>query len=170
MVYAPREDRSAWDPSPLPPPPPPASSLIRVFVVRLKKAWILSYPLSAQRRLWSDWADTLIRLGGCPGWSESSLGAHAILLVLSRCASNASFLTLTMHLRIKQENGSTKNPIFHQYRATYKSRILSVTFLGHDLRFCLRRFAFWEKILKIKRFRKLSEQKRRPTAKHNGWN
>ena len=26
---------------------------------------------------------TLIRLGGCPGWSESSLGAHAILLVLS---------------------------------------------------------------------------------------
>ena len=26
---------------------------------------------------------TLIRLGRCPGWSESSLGAHAILLVLS---------------------------------------------------------------------------------------
>ena len=25
----------------------------------------------------------LIRLGRCPGWSESSLGAHAILLVLS---------------------------------------------------------------------------------------
>ena len=28
-------------------------------------------------------AKTLIRLGGCPGWSESSRGAHAILLVLS---------------------------------------------------------------------------------------
>ena len=28
-------------------------------------------------------AKTLIRLGGCQGWSESSLGAHAILLVLS---------------------------------------------------------------------------------------
>ena len=28
-------------------------------------------------------AKTLIRLGGCPGWSESSLGAHANLLVLS---------------------------------------------------------------------------------------
>ena len=26
---------------------------------------------------------TLIRLGGCPGWSESLLSAHAILLVLS---------------------------------------------------------------------------------------
>ena len=32
-------------------------SLIRVFVVRMKKHWVLSYPLSAQRRLWSDWAD-----------------------------------------------------------------------------------------------------------------
>ena len=29
----------------------------RVFAVRMKKAWVLSYPLSAQRRLWSDWAD-----------------------------------------------------------------------------------------------------------------
>ena len=34
-----------------------APSLIRVFDVRKKKAWVLSYPLSAQRRLWSDWAD-----------------------------------------------------------------------------------------------------------------
>ena len=32
-------------------------SLIRVFTVRMKKVWVLSYPLSAQRRLWSDWAD-----------------------------------------------------------------------------------------------------------------
>ena len=28
-----------------------------VFAVRMKKAWVLSYPLSAQWRLWSDWAD-----------------------------------------------------------------------------------------------------------------
>ena len=32
-------------------------NLIRVFAVRMKKAWVLSYPLSAQRRLWSDWVD-----------------------------------------------------------------------------------------------------------------
>ena len=32
-------------------------SLIRVFAVHMKKAWVLNYPLSAQRRLWSDWAD-----------------------------------------------------------------------------------------------------------------
>ena len=29
-------------------------SLIRVFAVRMKKAWALSYPLSARRRLWAD--------------------------------------------------------------------------------------------------------------------
>ena len=33
-------------------------------------------------------AKTLIRLGGCPGWSESSLGAHVIVLILSCCGSN----------------------------------------------------------------------------------
>ena len=32
-------------------------SLIRVFAVRMKKAWVLSYPMSAQRRLRSDWAN-----------------------------------------------------------------------------------------------------------------
>ena len=36
----------------------------RVFAVCMKKAWVLSYP----------WAH---RLGGCPGWSESSLGAQS---------------------------------------------------------------------------------------------
>ena len=33
-------------------------SLIRVFTVRMKKAWVLSYPLSAQQRHWSDWVDS----------------------------------------------------------------------------------------------------------------
>ena len=32
-------------------------SLIRVFAVRIKRALVLSYPLSAQRRLWSDGAN-----------------------------------------------------------------------------------------------------------------
>ena len=59
-------------------------SLIRDFAVRMKKHWVLSYPLSA---LWR-----LIRLGGCPGpgWSESSLGAQIILL--------AQFIFLRSHL------------------------------------------------------------------------
>ena len=33
------------------------SSLIRVFAVRMKKAWVLTFPFSAQRSLWSDRAD-----------------------------------------------------------------------------------------------------------------
>ena len=61
-------------------------SLIRVFAVHMKNHWVLSYPLSAQRRL--------IRLGGCPGWSESSLGSQIILLVLSWGVSNISVIIL----------------------------------------------------------------------------
>ena len=48
MAYAPSEDTD--QPGHLP-------SLIKVLAVCMKKAWVLSYPLSAQRRLWSDWAD-----------------------------------------------------------------------------------------------------------------
>ena len=44
----------------------------------MKKAWVLSYPLSAQRRL--------IRLGGYPGWSESSQGAHSFCLFCHEAA------------------------------------------------------------------------------------
>ena len=48
MACAPREDSDQ-------PGHPP--SLIRVFAVRMKKAWVFTYPLSAHRRFWSDWAD-----------------------------------------------------------------------------------------------------------------
>ena len=36
-----------------------------VFTVRMKKAWAFSYPLSAQRRLWSNWVDALADLSLC---------------------------------------------------------------------------------------------------------
>ena len=60
MACAPSEDLD--QPGHLP-------SLIRVFAVRMKKAWVLSYPLSAQRRLWSDWADAQADLSLC--WAQS---------------------------------------------------------------------------------------------------
>ena len=72
----------AWASQPGHPP-----SLISVFTVHLKKARVLNYPLSAQQRL--------IRLGGCPVWSQSSLGAHAILLLLSRSGSFPHCITLS---------------------------------------------------------------------------
>ena len=49
--------------------------LIRVFAVRMKKALVLSYPLSAQQRLWSDWAE--------PRLIWVFAGRTVILLVLS---------------------------------------------------------------------------------------
>ena len=53
MACAPSEDSGQpWHPP----------SLIRVFDVCMKKAWTYSYPLSAQRRLWSDWADAQANL------------------------------------------------------------------------------------------------------------
>ena len=62
--------------------------------------------LGAQRRLWSAWASaqsdqsllcaqwtakTLIRMDGCPRWSESSLGVQVILLVLS-CTGSVVYI------------------------------------------------------------------------------
>ena len=48
MACAPNEDSHQ-------PGHPPSPN--RVLAVRIKKAWVLSYPLSAQQRLWSDRAD-----------------------------------------------------------------------------------------------------------------
>ena len=53
------------------------------IAVPVKKHWALNYILSPQWRL--------IRLGGCPVWSESLLGAHVILLV-SLCGGSYAFL------------------------------------------------------------------------------
>ena len=60
-------------------------SQIRVFAVHMKKAWVLSYPLSAQRRLWSDWADAQADLSLC--WTYS----HFVGFVMSwlKCACTA---------------------------------------------------------------------------------
>ena len=73
---------------------------------RLGSAWASTQSdqssLSAWRKLGSlatYWAQakTLIRLGGCPGWSESSLGA-VILLVLSRGSSIIQLFTSMEHV------------------------------------------------------------------------
>ena len=58
-------------------------SLIRVFAVGMKKAWVLSYPLSAQRRFWSE----------CPGWSESSLSAQSLCWFCYVAAQMTKMLT-----------------------------------------------------------------------------
>ena len=67
MACAPSEDKDQLGYPPC---------LIRVFAVRMKKTWVISFPRERT-------AKTLIRLGGCAGWSESSLDARVIMFVLS---------------------------------------------------------------------------------------
>ena len=70
LLYEPRHDkpnRMAVRPAKTQPGHQPC--VISVFAVCMKNAWVLT--LSAQRRL--------IRLGGCLGWSESSLGTHSFV-------------------------------------------------------------------------------------------
>ena len=69
-------------------------SVIRVYAVCMKKAWVLSYPLSAQRRLRSDWAGAQAdhsEDSGQTGWMPRLIWVFAgrilLLLVLS-CRSS----------------------------------------------------------------------------------
>ena len=48
----------------------------------MKKTWVLSYPFSA-----------LQRLGGCPGWSASSLGPHYFVGLSCRGSNRRLWLT-----------------------------------------------------------------------------
>ena len=81
----------ACAPSKDPDQPGHLPSLIRVFAVRMQKAWVLSYPMSAQQRL--------IRLGWCLGWSKSSLGAQSFCWF---CHATAHMVMVSFFLQ--QEN------------------------------------------------------------------
>ena len=56
-------------------------SLIRVFSVGMKKLGVLSYPMSAQRRLWSDWADTQADLS--LHWAHTHFVGFVMLLLIN---------------------------------------------------------------------------------------
>ena len=92
-------------------------SLIRVFAVRLLAFFMRT-------------AKTLIRLGGCPGWSESSLGAHAILLVLSRCGSYLfdqeqiqSHSTSCQRHKTRKDHKISRNKVKQQMRKTKRTTL-----------------------------------------------
>ena len=76
------------------------SSLIRVFAVHMKKARVLSYPLSTQRRRWSDWGDAQADLS--LRWVHSHfVGFHVlqfIFLVLFGCVWRISIRTVLRSL------------------------------------------------------------------------
>ena len=80
------------------PHPPNPSSLIRVFAVHLKKVWVLSFPLSPQQRLWSDWANA--QADPSLRWAHS----HFVGFVMSRlkyCTTAAVVVSVATHLPTK---------------------------------------------------------------------
>ena len=66
-------------------------SLIRVFKVRMKKPLVLSYPLSAEQRLLSDWADAQADLS--LSWAHT----HFVGLVMSRLISIITKLSVILY-------------------------------------------------------------------------
>ena len=67
----------------------------------MKKAWVLSYPFSAQRRLWSDWADAQADLSLC--WAhrptrKGTLGSTACMHSHSLCRAREVELCLKLPL------------------------------------------------------------------------
>ena len=72
-------------------------SLIRVFTVRMKKLWVLSYPLIAQQRLWSDLADAQADLS--LRWAHMPLcwfchaAAHITIIVTTGSDQNDKDMT-----------------------------------------------------------------------------
>ena len=87
--------------------------LNRVFAVRMKKAWVLSNPVSAHRRLWSDWADTQADLS--LRWTHN----HFVGFVMRRLMRSKSrfFMRQTFTLRsgvVLTGNGNLKFVFFVQ--------------------------------------------------------
>ena len=106
-------------------------SLIRVFAVRLKKARILSYPLSAQRTLWSDWADAQADLS--LRWAHMPLCwfchkvAHFVTGNIMRpinfhnvniCNQIRDILLVSIHSRLKFLSSYLGNPVLNLYSTT----------------------------------------------------
>ena len=73
--------------------------LIRVFAVRMKKPWVLSYPLSAQWRLLSDWTDAQADLSLC--WAHT----HFVDFVMSQLTFSNLAIKLNILLQWNRQGG-----------------------------------------------------------------
>ena len=86
---------------------------VSVFAVRMKKAWVLSYPLSGQRRLWSDWADAQadLRLR----WAHS----HFVCFVMRRpTCQMAHLLSKWLTIFLVNESCSKQHHSMHLFHFT----------------------------------------------------
>ena len=94
MACAPSEDSD--QPGHLP-------SLIWVLNAHMKKAWVLSYPLSTQRRLWSDWADAILLVLSWGGsfiyydYTRQLLREKSLILKIEFCRQNWNHVNSTIY-------------------------------------------------------------------------
>ena len=96
MACAPSEDSDQpWHPP----------NLIRVFAVRMKNAWVLSYLLCAQQTLWTDWAHAILLVLSCAGlyriWkanTQISLRNSTIMVFYANLQTNQSLCYLHVSL------------------------------------------------------------------------
>ena len=115
----------------------------------MKKAGVPSYPLSAK-------AKTLIRLGGCPGWSESSLGAHSL------CFFSFFFsFHVVAHLSRSLRKGTYSRPLSDPHTCTCSHsicphpRLFVCSFLD-SLLMCVRTAKALERLCRCAGLRKTS--------------
>ena len=107
MICAPSEDSDQ-------PGHPPG--LIRVSAVRMKQNWVLSYPLSAQRRLRSDWAnaqaDLSLRLAQTSFCWFLAWGGTKCFFLESTYAAHIHFITFfTFRIEPNMKSFSHANDI-----------------------------------------------------------
>ena len=94
-------------------------SLIRVFAVRMKKAWVLSYLLSVQRRLWSDWVDAQADVS--LRWAHN----HFVGFVMSQLIFPFKLLCFAW----KSISASNVKPDVSQWKSL--SQLLRIWYLSH---------------------------------------
>ena len=86
-----------------------------VFAVRMKKAWVLSYPLSAQQRLWSDFEDAQADMS--LRWAHMPLCWFVMRQLKLLCCQSAGLkwkISKGNHLAIHKRDSSLvmKKPVF----------------------------------------------------------
>ena len=109
MTRAPSEDSDQ--------PGHPPIHLIRVFTVCIKNHWALSYPLSVQQRLWSDWVDAQADLS--LHWVHRSFVGFVMrqLVFLRKLGSDwwcftSHGLGSKLQLKLQITNMKDKTPLF----------------------------------------------------------
>ena len=96
MVFVPSEDSDQTGHPP---------SLNRVFAVRIKNHWILSYPQNAHGKLWSDWADAKADLS--LRWAHSYFVGFVVLRLISFYPPLAQYNNASIIWKVYFNNVST---------------------------------------------------------------